>query len=158
MDQRSRVFLNLLISCSPERQRVHPVLHQGSLQKMGVLHQHHRVSLRWLWFNPLIVPNSCDPMGVVWSLGRIQHVWPHGGGLVPRSCPTLVTPWTTFHQASLPMGFPMQESWSGLSFPPPVNLPNSGIKFMSPALARGLLKDCVTREAPQVYHPQIPQN
>ena len=37
-------------------------------------------------------------------------------------------------QAPLSMGFPRQEYWSGLPFPPPRDLPNSGIK---PALAYG---------------------
>ena len=38
-----------------------------------------------------------------------------------------VTPCTVAHQAPLPMGFPRQENWSGLPFPP------SGIKLESPA-------------------------
>jgi len=33
------------------------------------------------------------------------------------------------------MGFPRQEYWSGLPSPPPEDLPNPGIKSMSPALA-----------------------
>ena len=33
-----------------------------------------------------------------------------------KSCPTLVTPWTVAHQASLAMGFPRQECWDGLPF------------------------------------------
>ena len=37
--------------------------------------------------------------------------------LFTQSCPTLVTPWITAHQAPLPMGFFMQEYWSGLPFP-----------------------------------------
>ena len=32
------------------------------------------------------------------------------------------------HQAPLCMGFPRQESWSGLPFPPPEDLPEPGIK------------------------------
>ena len=48
-----------------------------------------------------------------------------------------MTPWTVVHQALLPMGFPRQEYWSGLPFPPPEDLPNPGIKHMSPALAGG---------------------
>ena len=37
-----------------------------------------------------------------------------GGGLVAKSCPTLGTPMGCIAlQASLPMGFPRQESWSG---------------------------------------------
>ena len=41
------------------------------------------------------------------------------GGLVIKSCLTLVTPWTVARQASLSMGFPRQEYWSGLTFPFP---------------------------------------
>ena len=33
------------------------------------------------------------------------------------------------------MGLPKQEYWSGLPFPPPGDLPDSGIKPASPALA-----------------------
>ena len=33
------------------------------------------------------------------------------------------------------MGFPRQEYWSGLSFPIPGNLPDSGIELMSSAMA-----------------------
>ena len=40
------------------------------------------------------------------------------GGLVAKSCLTLVTPWT--RQAALSMGFSRQEDWSGLPFPSPV--------------------------------------
>ena len=35
-----------------------------------------------------------------------------------------VTPPTAAHQASLSMGFPRQEYWSGLPFPPPGDLPD----------------------------------
>ena len=37
------------------------------------------------------------------------------------------------HQAPLPMGFSKQEYWSGLPCPPPGNLPDPGIKPLSPA-------------------------
>ena len=46
-----------------------------------------------------------------------------GGGLVAKSCPTLVTPWTVALQASLSMGFSRQEYWNGLPFPSPGDLP-----------------------------------
>ena len=42
-------------------------------------------------------------------------------------------PWTVAHQASLCMGFLMQEYWSGLPFSPPGDLPDSGIEPVSPA-------------------------
>ena len=47
------------------------------------------------------------------------------------------TSWTVAHQAPLSMGFARQEYWSGLPFPSPGDLPNPGIKPMSPALAGG---------------------
>ena len=46
-----------------------------------------------------------------------------------------VTPWTIAHQAPLSTGFSRQEYWSGLLFPPPGDLRDSGIKSVSPALA-----------------------
>ena len=56
-----------------------------------------------------------------------------GGGLVTKSCPTVVTPWTVAHPAPLSMGFSKQEYWNGLPFPSPGDLPNSGIEPISPA-------------------------
>ena len=54
------------------------------------------------------------------------------------SCVQLfATPWTAAHHAPRSMGFPMQEYWSGLPFPSPGDLPNPGIKLMSPALPGG---------------------
>ena len=55
-------------------------------------------------------------------------------GLVIKSCPMLVTPWTVVHQVPLPMGFFRQEYWSGLPFPSPGVLPDPGIEPRSPAL------------------------
>ena len=45
------------------------------------------------------------------------------------------TPWTVAHQAPLYMGFSRQEYWSGLPFLSPGDLPNPGIKPLSPAVA-----------------------
>ena len=42
------------------------------------------------------------------------------------------TPFTITCQAPLSMGFPRQEFWSGLPFPPPWYLPNPGTEHMSP--------------------------
>ena len=39
-----------------------------------------------------------------------------------------VTPCTVAHQAPLSMGFPKQEYWNGLPFPPPEDLPNTGLE------------------------------
>ena len=43
------------------------------------------------------------------------------------------TAWTVAHQAPLSMVFSRQEHWSGLPFPTPGDLPNSGIQPKSPA-------------------------
>ena len=46
-------------------------------------------------------------------------------------------PWTVARQAPLSMGFPRQEYWIGFPFPSPGDLPDPGIKPVSPALAGG---------------------
>ena len=78
------------------------------------------------------------------SLCKIQHSFPGGSrqqsekasgySLCPpaqllQSCPT---PWTVACQAPLSMVFSRQEYWSGLPFPTPEDLPNSGIEPVSP--------------------------
>ena len=45
-----------------------------------------------------------------------------------------VTPWTVAYQTSPSMGFSRQESWSGLLFPSPRDLPKPGIESGSHAL------------------------
>ena len=45
------------------------------------------------------------------------------------------TAWTIARWAPLSMGFPRQDCWSRLPFPPPGDLPDPGIKPASPALA-----------------------
>ena len=53
-----------------------------------------------------------------------------------QSSPTLCDPldWTVARQASLSMRFFRQEHWSGSPFPLPEDLPNPGIKPVSPVL------------------------
>ena len=57
---------------------------------------------------------------------------------MPRECvlsrvQLFATPWTAARQAPLSMGFFRQEYESGLSCPPPGNLPNPGIESGCPA-------------------------
>ena len=79
----------------------------------------------WLWH--LLAP--CSPSNVFvtgltfYSKGLAivstsQWWW----WLVAKLCPTLATPW----YAPLSIWFPSQKYWSGLPFPSPGNLPNSG--------------------------------
>ena len=74
-----------------------------------------------------------------------------GGGLVAKSSPTLVTPWTVACQAPLSMGFSRQEYWSGLPFPSPGELPNQRIEPGSPALQA----DALTSEQPGKPHINV---
>ena len=53
---------------------------------------------------------------------------------VTKSCLTLYDH-IVAHQAPLTMGFSRQAYWSGLPFPPPGDLPDPGIKPVSPAVA-----------------------
>ena len=55
-----------------------------------------------------------------------------------------VTPWTVAHQTPPSMGFSRQESWSGLPFPSPGDLPDPGIEPRSPTLQA----DNLTSEPP----------
>ena len=72
------------------------------------------------------------------AFGKWLRWGPHecggGGGLVAKLCLTPATPWTVACQASLSMGFSRQEYWSGLPFPSPGDLLNSGTEPGSPTL------------------------
>ena len=74
------------------------------------------------------------------------------------SCVQLfVTLWTLACQAPLSVGFPRQEFWSGMPFPHPGDLPNPGIKPvspMSPALAGGFFITSTTWEAWLTIQPK----
>ena len=59
-----------------------------------------------------------------------------------------VTSWTVAHQALLSMGFPRQEYWSGLPFPPPGDLPDPGIE---PTFRWILYRHCHLRSQPVSY-------
>ena len=61
------------------------------------------------------------------------------------------TPGTVAHQVPLSMGFPRQEYWSGLPLPSPGDLPNSGIKPMSPAWQADFYH-CLFVKTQPVYH------
>ena len=68
-----------------------------------------------------------------------MHVCMHA-----QSRPALCDPWTIASQALLSMEFFRQEYWSGLPFPSPLDLPNLGIEFSSPALADGFFTTTTT--------------
>ena len=62
-------------------------------------------------------------------------------------------PRSVAHQAPLPMGFSRQESWGGLSCPPPWDPPNPGVKSMSltfSALAGGFYTTSASWKAQEI--------
>ena len=71
--------------------------------------------------------------------------------LVAKSCPTLATPWTVARQAPLSMGFPRQEYWSGLPFPPPGDLPDPGIETVALATTPALEVDSLPLSQGEVF-------
>ena len=53
------------------------------------------------------------------------------------TCNSFATPWTVARQALLSRGFSRQEYWSRLPFPTSGDLPDPGIKSVSPVWAGG---------------------
>ena len=99
---------------------MHQQCNGTSFSSSSVFQESHSVLCCPTILSCLMVPNSEYSSG--------------GGGLVIKSCPTLVTPWIVAHQAPLSMGFSRQEYWNGLPFPSPGDLPDPGIEPGSPAL------------------------
>ena len=62
------------------------------------------------------------------------------------------TPWTVVRQAPLSVKLPRQEYWSGLPFASPGDLPDPGIKPMSPPLA-GIFFTTELPRKPLFYEP-----
>ena len=82
---------------------------------------------------------------------KMQHIYTMEylcSCLLAQSCLILSDPMDCSHQAPLSMGFFRREYWSGLPFPLPGDLPDPGIKPMSPALQADSLPQAI-REAPQ---------
>ena len=73
----------------------------------------------WSWILFFFFMSVCARVCVC-ACAVFSHVW------------LFATPWTVAHQVLLSMKFSRQEYWSGLPFPPPGDLPNSGIKPVSP--------------------------
>ena len=53
------------------------------------------------------------------------------------------TSWTVTHQAPLSMELSRQEYWSGLTFPPPGDLPDLGFELASPPSSAYVVKQTV---------------
>ena len=83
-----------------------------------------RTSLEVLWLGP------CASTAGPWvrSLVRDLRSQSPTGGLITKSCSTLVTLWTVACQVPLSMGFSRPGYWRGFPFPSPGDLPDPGIK------------------------------
>ena len=92
----------------------------------------------WVWdVAPDRPPHPVGVVVVVWSLSRGQ---------------LFDIPWTVGLQAPTSMWFPRQEYWSGLPFPTPGDLPNTGFEPASPAWQADTLPLTVGRwEAPHTW-------
>ena len=68
---------------------------------------------------------------------------------------TLCKPCTIALQAPKPMGFPMQEYWSGLPFPSPRDFPDPAIKHASPVLGGGFFTTEPPGKPRNYYEPYV---
>ena len=97
-------------------------------------------SCLWHLGHQVVLDCTKDPHGlgqVPWPPVQAGSPWPFIYIYIYASCSVVskcATPWTVAHQASLSIGFPRQEYWSGLPFPSPGDLPDPGIEPRSPTL------------------------
>ena len=68
----------------------------------------------------------------VWRLLKKIKKYNYSNAWILNCVWFFATPWTAACQSPVSMGFFQQEYWSGLPSPPPGDLPNPGIKPMSP--------------------------
>ena len=94
------------------------VFSQPSNHLPTVDHKLWKVWIRFVLFFFSQLPSSA--YNNLWP--PLSHIW------------LFVTQWAVAHQASLSMGFPRKEYWSGFPFPPRGDLLDPGIKPMSTAL------------------------
>ena len=96
-------------------------------------------------------PHYSNGFFLLWG----QHMGPYPSHLGCFSCVWLFASlWTVAHQTPLSMRFSRQEYWSGLPFPSPGDLPNSGTKpvpLTSPSLAGGFFTTSTTWGDPKSF-------
>ena len=78
------------------------------------------------------VPEILQTRIVEWVAISFSNACMHAKSL--QLCPTLCDPMDSSPQAPLSTGFSREESWSGLPFPSPGDLPDPGIEHRPPAL------------------------
>ena len=126
------------MDCSPPGSSIHGIFQARILEWVTISFSRRSSQPRdWTWVSLIIGRmlyhlNHQGSPKVYYRVMANSHGG--GGGLLSKSCPTLAIPWTVACQAPLSVGFSRQEYWSGLPFPSPRDLPNSGIERGSPAL------------------------
>ena len=124
----------------------------------------HLIMLFWIFFFPFV--RNCKGSSIVCSAKglhtrnqRTEHLnysilcaYISLCAVCAQSLQVFATPWTVAHQAPLSIWFSRQECWSRFSFPSPGDLPGSGIKPSTPALAGGFFTTSVTWEAHIVHY------
>ena len=102
---------------------------------------------------------SSPPRNRTYTLSsEITEFWPLLCAQMLSHVQLCATPWTVAHQSPLSMGFSRQDSWSGLLCPLPGDLPDPGIKRISPwspALAGEFFTTCTTWKAQD--HQGVPE-
>ena len=84
--------------------------------------------------------NAGEPLDNLYHSAPSHGYGGSGNGLVAKSSLALCDPHgTVAHQAPLSVRFPRQEYWSGLPFASPGDLPNPGIRPVSPWPGRRIL-------------------
>ena len=94
----------------------------------------------WLFLKWSGVKWTSPKQGISILISSLLTVRGHIRACVFRSSvvsDSLWPPQAVARQTPLSLGFSQQEYWSGLSFPPPGDLPDTGIEPTSPALASG---------------------
>ena len=129
-------FLTILLGTSLNSLNKPHIFHLSPLH----LHSH---CLGYSWFIYLFIQQI-----FIECLLSARHYSKYWEYLLLFSClvlsDSLVAPWPVDCQAPLPMGFPRQEYWNGLTFPSPGDIPEPGFEPASLALADGFF----TREPP----------
>ena len=101
---------------------------------MDSILQLHEQELRFLFWYRIRAPTLC--FNYLEWVKSLSCVW------------LFATPWTAAYQAPPSMGFSRQEYWSGLPFPSPGDLFDTGIKPRSPAFQA----DALTSEPPVQFN------
>ena len=109
---------------------------------------HNFVTVYWFHFSSLSdVSSLYAPLLFIFKMSLL---------LSPSVTSNSAAPWTVARQAPLPMEFSKYEYWSGLPFPTPGNLPDSGsikpASPVSPALAGRFFTTSTTWETPYLKY------